>query len=636
MKLFLPKIFILVLTGFSLSMYAQEYRSIDGYGNNVNNPEYGAAGSELPAFGTSAFADGISAPAGPDRPNPRYISNQIFMQNSMANDIRGLSAYAWAWGQFIDHDITMSPNHPTEQLDILVPAYDTYFDPTGTGNAIIPMHRSDYVQGSGTSVDNPRRYINGITAFIDASAVYGSDLERADWLRTFSDGKLKTSSGDLLPYNTTNGEYNGAVDPNAPEMDMPMPFVQKWFVAGDFRANENPFLTAMHTTFVREHNRLCTELKSANPGWTDEQLYQKARKLVGGLMQAIVFEEWLPALGIHMSGYAGYDEQVNPGILNAFNTAAYRYGHTTINNILVRMDNQGNYVPEGNISLKDAYFNPNAIVEVNGIEPYLIGMATVVEQDFDCKVIDDLRNFLFGQPGSGGLDLVALNINRGRDRGLPDYNTVRSDFGLSTIQSFNELTSDPLMNQALARTYGNDLSKLDPWVGMLSEDHMDDALFGETAMTIIERQFQSIRDGDRFYFEIDSGLSNEEINWIKQNRLSDVIKRNTGITIIQDEIFIAQPFLSSVNNEISEAVAFEVFPNPTDGRLYIQYPVQKNQDVLIRITDPNGKTLLREERNFSDGNTTQDVLIPASLPGGIYFISLWDGSQIQTQRILKN
>lgn len=45
-------------------------------------------------------------------------------------------------------------------------------------------------------------------------------------------------------------------------------------------------------------------------------------------------------------------------------------------------------------------------------------------------VIDDVRNFLFGPPGSGGMDLPALNIQRSRDMGLPSYNQARLDFGL--------------------------------------------------------------------------------------------------------------------------------------------------------------------------------------------------------------
>ncbi len=611
---------------------AQEYRTIDGYGNNLVNPSYGAANTPV-LMGTTAFSDGVSAPAGPDRPNPRVISNQLFTQTTLANDVRTLSAYAWVWGQFIDHDITLSPDHPSEHFDIPVPAFDMYFDPQGTGTVVIPMNRSDYDPASGTGPGNPRRYLNGITAFIDGSAVYGSDPYRATWLRTFQGGKLKTSAGNLLPFNTFTGEYASPVDPAAPEMAMPLPHA-KYFVAGDVRANENPFLLAMHTLFVREHNRLCDELALQHPTWTDEQLYQHARKLVGGEIQAIVYEEWLPALGMDIPAYNGYNYLINPGIMNVFNTAAYRYGHTTINSLLVRMDNDGNYIPQGDILLRDAFFNPSATTSVGGIEPYLIGMATVVEQDFDCKVVDDLRNFLFGPPGAGGRDLVALNIQRGRDRGLPDYNTVRQAFGLPAVTSFNQITSDPLMAQTMQFLYGS-VDKVDPWVGMLAEDHMHDALFGPTAMTIIKQQFMALRDGDRFYYENDPWLTPEEKSWIKQTRLADVIRRNTPITIIQDDIFIAQT-LTPVRQQRPIDERFALYPNPVSHQFSLRIEVPARKQANLLITDQLGRSILARSLELEPGNNVVSLSMPLSAAPGMYNAVLDVDGQLFTRTFVKN
>ncbi|MCO6490400.1 MAG: peroxidase family protein [Phaeodactylibacter sp.] len=596
---------------------AQEYRTLDGSNNNFLYPAWGAADARMVTATTVGYEDGVSAPAGPGRPNPRFISNALFAQTSLKDDPRGLSAYTWAWGQFIDHDITLVPDDPSESMDIAIPPFDAFFDPQGTGGVTIPMHRSAYDRETGTGVDNPRVHLNKITAFIDASAVYGSDEQRAAWLRTFAGGRLKVSTGNLPPFNTTTGELGAPIDPDAPAMAMPFPFVQHWFVVGDERGNENPFLLAMHTLFLREHNRLCAGLADEHPGWTDEQLYQHARKLVGALMQAIVYEEWLPTLGMELAPYNGYNPYADPGIMNVFSAAAFRYGHTTINSVLLRMDDSGHPMPQGNILLQDAFFNPEATLEVGGIEPYLIGMSTVVEQDFDCQVIDGLRNFLFGPPGAGGLDLVALNINRGRDRGLPDYNTVRADFGLAPKGSFGEICSDPLMSASLRMVY-QDANNIDPWVGMLAEDHMPDALFGETAMRIIEQQFLALRNGDRFYYENDPWLSLEEKAWIRNNRLADIIRRNCPITCLHDEVFIARPLAVTGAVAARQSLPFSIFPNPSQGRVNLRMERELSEGALVRITDNYGREVLRRKIGPNPGNGPVAIELDGSLPAGLY------------------
>ncbi len=608
-------------------------RTIDGSLNNRFNPDWGAAGTKVVVRTPLTYEDGISLPAGHSRPNPRHISNEIFAQTTPKNDPLNLSAYAWGWGQFIDHDITLSPDNAEEPMDISVPSYDAFFDPAGTGEAIIPMHRSDYNRQTGTSTTNPRIHMNGITSYIDASAVYGSDAQRANWLRTFVDGKLKTSDGNLLPYNTVSGQAYDNTDPQAPEMAMPFPHVDRFFVAGDVRANENPLLISLHTIFVREHNRLAQQLLTEHQDWTDEMIYQRARKLVGALMEAIVYEEWLPTLGMDLSSYRGYDPAINPGIMNVFTAAAYRYGHSTIGSTIPRMDNNRLTMPEGDMQLRDAFFNPVAINQVGGIEPYLMGMSTVVEQDFDCHVIDDLRNFLFGPPGAGGLDLAALNINRGRDRGLADYNTIRTHFGLPAISSFAAISTDPLLNQSFANVY-QDINEIDPWAGILAEDHLHGALFGPTAMHIISHQFEALRSGDRFYYENDSAFTDSEIDAIKGTRLSEIIMRNSEISFLQENIFIVEE-ITSIADAAIQTLNFEVFPNPTNGEINIDLgSLGLDDQVKIRIVDPLGKIVRQTTAAKSSGQAVTTINLGSMTPG-IYYVKVYSGDRFGTKPVLK-
>ncbi|WP_170110545.1 peroxidase family protein [Flavilitoribacter nigricans] len=537
---------ILPLSTFAQTVDFQLYRTYDGSHNNLQNPEWGAAGSNLLRVAGTAYSDGISAPSGTERPNPREVSNSLFAQDGLLNDPLTLSDFCWAWGQFIDHDIGLTPDGG-ETAFIQVPSGDPYFDPNGGGHAIIPMMRNMFDPSTGTSVDNPRQHPNVITAFIDGSGVYGSSEEHASWLRTFNGGKLKVSTGNLLPLNTTDGELDGPIDPDAPHMDDAVGTNEKLFVAGDVRANENPLLTSFHTLFVRQHNLICDQLANEHPEWSDEQLYQHARKLVGGLIQSIVYDEWLPAMGVHLPEYNGYKEDVNGQLYNLFTGAAFRLGHTLLNTVIQRLDNKGVELPEGNLTLRESFFNPGAILETGSIDPFFKGMAVQVQQSLDARVINDIRNFLFGPPGAGGLDLASININRGRERGLPDFNTIRATFGLPKYILFQQFSSNAAVFTRLFHLY-LDIDDVDPWVGMLSEDPMPGALFGETIMAIMERQFTALRDGDRFYYLNDPVLTQEEKDWISRTTLRDVIMYNTTISLMQDNVFKAMPHAEICDN----------------------------------------------------------------------------------------
>ena len=265
---------------YTSTLFSQSNRSIDGSGNNIQNVDLGAAHTQLRRFTSIGYSDGISAPGGLTRPNPRIISYGLFAQDSLINDPLNLSVFVCVFGQFMDHDISLTGDS-NESAFVQVPAGDPWFDPFGQGTALIFMSRSEVMSGTGTSTTNPREHANEITTWIDASNVYGSDTSRANWLRSFVDGKMKMSTQDLLPFNTFTGNYATPVNYNAPAMDDAVGNSNYHFVAGDPRANENPLLSAFHTLFVREHNRLCNLLKVEHPTWDDEQLYQHAEKWLG-------------------------------------------------------------------------------------------------------------------------------------------------------------------------------------------------------------------------------------------------------------------------------------------------------------------------------------------------------------------
>lgn len=500
-----------------------EVRRLDGSQNNLFNPQLGTAGSRLLREVPIAYDDMMASPSGVNRPAPRNISNTCVSQAADMPDPTGHSAYVWAWGQFIDHDLDLTGTG-SEAFDIPIPAGDPFFDPFNLGNLVMPFARSVFDPDTGTDPSNPRQQINQITAFLDGSGIYGSDVDRAAALRTFEGGMLKTSAGDLLPFN-----LDGL--PNDDPTGQPPTSL---FLAGDRRANEQIALTSLHTLFVREHNRQARLLGQALVGLSDEQIYQLARKRVGALVQVVTYQEFLPAIlgpGA-LPPYTGYNPNIDPGIDILFSTAAFRFGHSLVGPTLLRLDASGQPIAAGNLAIRDAFFQPTRLVTEGGIDPVLRGLAATPMQQLDPNIIDDLRSFLFGPPGSGGLDLACLNIQRGRDHGLPDFNTVRVACGLAPLASFAQLTGDQARAQGLATLYGSP-DNLDPWVGFLAEDPAPGGLVGPTLRVVLIKQFTRLRDGDRFFYANDPSLAAFR-GELEATTLADIIARNTEATIQGD------------------------------------------------------------------------------------------------------
>ena len=547
---------LLVVAGLTTAALADgpfvtDWRSIDGSGNNANHPTWGDTHGGLLRLSPADYDDGMYTPVS-DRPNARAVSNRLMDQPIGAStpDARGLSQYAWVWGQFLDHDLSLTPPQSgAERIDIAIPIGDPVFQP---GSAI-PMDRSVYMH-QGTPGD-PREHMNMLTSWLDGSQVYGGrgdeGTARTDWLRSGVGGRMRTSTINGQTFLPT---YDQA--PGAPYMEGGPrgidPSVQ--FVAGDVRANEHTALSSMHTIMVREHNRVADRLFQLDPTASDDELFEAARKVVGASVQAITYNQYLPALGIDVGSYEGYDATVKPTVSTEFSTAGFRL-HSMIANGAPRLNADGSTHAAGDLGLLDGFWNPTQLTSV-GIEPLLRGLAASNAEANDVQVVDALRNVLFGTPGGGpvanGTDIAAIDIQRGRDHGVADLNTVREALGLEAYESFAEISDDPAVVAALESAYAGDLSCLDLWPGLLAETPLVGGSLGETMTAIIAEQFGRTRDGDRFFYLNDADFApgsplakaGFDAAYFANLGLGDLIALNTDIDSplgLGGNIFFAAP-----------------------------------------------------------------------------------------------
>ena len=482
-----------------------EFRSFNGSGNNLAEPGLNATGAVFDRLAEARYADGLRAMA--TGPNARTISNLVSGEGDAAvPNGQGLGGMMYAWGQFIDHDITRTPSDGVTRIDVMVPAGDPVFE---AGTTIL-MTRALLAPGTGTT--GPANTVNRTTSWLDGSVVYGSDAATAAALRGPGGGML-VSAGDNLPI--AGGR----------------------FLAGDPRAQENPSLTALQTIFVREHNLQVERLSVADPALGAEALYQQARAIVSAQIAHITYAEFLPHLvgPDAISAYAGYDAAVDPSLTLEFAGAAYRWGHSTVSAETVRRDEAGAEDGEA-LDLRNAFFMaPDLFTAHGGAGGFLRHLGTDRSQAMDGRIVEDLRSFLFDE--GVGSDLAAINIQRGRDLGLPTLNGTRVALGLNPFGSIAELTDDTATVAGLTAAYGS-IDAIELWAGGLSERLVPGAFVGETFQAIIAQQFQALRDGDRLYFE-NQGFDAGTLAMIKATTLSDVILRTTNTQYYQADAFMA-------------------------------------------------------------------------------------------------
>jgi hypothetical protein len=598
-----------------------EVQRLDGSNNNRFHPNWGRSGRAYSRVAPARYADGRSALV--DGPNTRYISNRVFNDTSQNLFSEGqVTQWGFVWGQFLDHtfglrdDAGTAANIPFDADDPL----ESFTNTLGT----IPFVRS--AAAPGTGVTNPREQINTVSSYIDAFAVYGGTDQRLEWLRAGPlDGSLGNNQAELLLPDGLLPRKDSRGDPaRAPTMAIDSHLLadpNRAFVAGDVRANENIALTATHTLFAREHNRIVAKL----PQWlTQEQKFQIARRIVIAEQQYITYTEFLPAMGVRLAPYRGYNPRVNATLSNEFATVGYR-AHSQIHGELEVEADADRYTAETLEALEEhgvevetsedgedvelviplnvAFFNPDLVPAIQ-LGPLLQGIGSESQYKNDEQIDNQLRSVLFQIPVSenpecldgpglpecfsGVVDLGAVDIERGRDHGMPSYNDLRRAYGLSPKRSFRAITgeaseelpagldaenpasiefaelfdidgnpielgseeADTSAVSGVRRTtlaarlkaiYGS-VDKVDAFVGMVAERHVSGAEFGELQLAIWRKQFQNLRDGDRFFYQNDPGLSTIRrlLGIDYRHSLAEVIAANTDIPLddLAENVFL--------------------------------------------------------------------------------------------------
>lgn len=556
--------------------FHKKYRTFDGSCNNLQNPSWGSANSPLKRLLPPQYENGFNSPVGWNKaklyrgthvPSPRLVSSVMMSADSVSTDNHD-THMVMQWGQFVDHDIDLTPQSVSQHIfndgrrcnETCENSYPCFPIPVPSsdirvrGQPCLGFHRSSATCNTGTTsvffkTFSPREQLNALSAYIDGSQIYGSSEDLAERLRDLSHenghllvGSLSREGKRQLPY-----DFHGIIHPTDCQIEPSKRYIP-CFLAGDSRANEHLGLTAMHTLWMREHNRIANELSEINPHWDGNMLYHETRKIIGAMIQHITYAHWLPNVigpyGMRMIGeYKGYDPTVDVSVSNAFATAAMRFGHAIVQPTMARLNESFQPIAEGNLPLHQAFFSPYRIVEEGGIDPVLRGLFA---QGAKMKRPNELMNSeltekLFALANSIGQDLASLNIQRGRDHGLPFYNEYRKMCNMTVPDTFDGLSeevTDRTTRENLEILYGH-VDNIDLFVGGMSETpYKKTSKVGMTFWCILIDQFSRLRDGDRFWYENPMVFNPDQLLQIKQSSLARVIcDSSDDITHVQSDVF---------------------------------------------------------------------------------------------------
>lgn len=257
-----------------------KYRPIDGRGNNLNHPEWGASDTPFARFAPKGFEDGINtvkqSVTGGELPNPRYI-----VQNALKPAVRApppplsYGVFALLTVLFITHDVhyqtpIQPPNKEQEYqcctannqgvlsqdlsnqacYPIRIPENDTFYEGSNVGCInLVRSQKSEY-----TNKVQPGEIMNRATSFLDLSLIYGNHESELKQIRLYQGGLFRMGRNNILAVDV-NGNY--------------IPSMRRFTMV--------PMASIWPALFTRNHNHLATRLADLNPQWDDETLFQEGR-----------------------------------------------------------------------------------------------------------------------------------------------------------------------------------------------------------------------------------------------------------------------------------------------------------------------------------------------------------------------
>jgi hypothetical protein len=506
-------------------------RTRDGTFNDLRDPRMGSAGSR---FGRNVPNEFTYPDPEPQimQPNPRVVSLELLTRDSFV-PATSLNMLAAAWIQFMTRDwFTHGTGDKNNMWQIPLPRGDDF----PQNPMLVPRTIADPTRPAGTENAGPPTHVNFQTPWWDASQVYPTDAQTESGVRTGTGGKLRLVQQD--------GE-----DRLPPQLLDELAQVPGWWLG----------LGLLLTLFAREHNAICDRLAAVYPGWSDEQLFQKARLINAALLAKIHTVEWTPAIIAHPTTvyalrgnwWGAGGQQLNPllrrisdndlvrgipGTPSEQHSAPYSLTEEFVAvyrmHPLIRDDYSFRRAAD------DAGIEQRTFAEVTDVKGnQLLAATSTADLLYSFGTLYpgalQLHNYpkllqYFTRPDGKIVDLASIDIMRMRELGVPRYTLFRELLHLRPIRDFDDVTTNQQWVRQMREVYDGRIDRLDLMVGMFAEPKPTGFGFSDTAFRIFILMASRRLKSDRF-FGLDytpDVYTPEGMDWIENTTMGDVLARH--------------------------------------------------------------------------------------------------------------
>jgi prostaglandin-endoperoxide synthase 2 len=342
---------------------------------------------------------------------------------------------------------------------------------------------------------------NTSTQEIDLCQIYGLGPDQTRMLRSLTGGRLKSQllHGEEFPVFLFQPRDPGGELAFKPEFEglfderfvidtilssAPEERKDSVFAVGLEHGNSTIGNTILNTLFLREHNRVAAVLAAEQPDWDDDRLFETTRMVMTVLLLKLVVEEYIRHIGpfdfaIETVPFIADEERWNrPNWIAIEFNLLYRW-HPLVPDEIADGDGDGD--GDGALRWPD-FLNNNPLVISRGL-------ASLVAQTSRARAgkigLLNTPTFLVDRSAPDHPSLEERTIALMRQARLRSFNDYRESYGLSRLQSFDELTADATVRERLEALYGNDIERLEWYVGIFAEDYPDYLMMGELLTTMV-------------------------------------------------------------------------------------------------------------------------------------------------------